>query len=121
MYQVSVEQHFDAAHYLREYGGKCENMHGHRFKVVATVGAEKLDDTGLAYDFAELKKHLTEIISQYDHTCINEIAPFDKINTSSENIARTICEQLTQKLPGGIELLNIQVWESPQSCVTYTP
>jgi 6-pyruvoyltetrahydropterin/6-carboxytetrahydropterin synthase len=121
MYQVSVEQHFDAAHYLREYGGKCESLHGHRFKVVANVKAEKLDDIGLAYDFTELKKNLAEILAQFDHTCLNEVAPFDTINPSSEHIARDIFEKLKSRLPREIELSSVQVWESPQSCITYSP
>ena len=58
MYQVCVEGHFDAAHYLRDYGGKCENIHGHRFKVVVSLRAKKLNKIGLAYDFTELKRHL---------------------------------------------------------------
>jgi 6-pyruvoyltetrahydropterin/6-carboxytetrahydropterin synthase len=121
MYQVSVEQHFDAAHFLREYGGKCENLHGHRFKVVVSVTAEKLDTVGLAYDFTELKKHLAEILSRFDHTCLNEVEPFDTINPSSEHIARDIYEKLRSVLPETIELSSVQVWESPQSCITYSP
>jgi 6-pyruvoyltetrahydropterin/6-carboxytetrahydropterin synthase len=120
MYQVSVEQHFDAAHYLRDYGGKCENLHGHRFKVVVSVRTKKLDTIGLAYDFTELKKHLAEILSRFDHTCLNEVTPFDKINPSSEHIARDIYEKLRSGLPEEIELSSVQVWESPQSCVTYS-
>ena len=121
MYQVSVEQHFDAAHYLRDYHGKCEKLHGHRFKVVAHLKAEKLNEIGLAYDFIELKQHLSDILAQFDHTCINDISPFDKINASSENIATTIYNQLKPNFTGGVILASIEVWESPQSCITYSP
>ena len=121
MYRVSVEGHFDAAHYLRDYHGKCENMHGHRFKVVVTVKNKQLNDIGLAYDFTDLKKHLQEVLARFDHTCINDVSPFDKINASSENIARTIYQELGGRFPDGVLLENVQVWESPQSCITYSP
>ena len=121
MYRVSVEGHFDAAHYLRDYHGKCDNLHGHRFRVVVTLRARKLDDIGLAYDFTELKKHLFEVLAQFDHTCINDVPPFDKLNASSENIAATVYEQLKGRFPAGVMLESVQVWESPQSCITYSP
>ncbi len=120
MYQVSAEGHFDAAHYLRDYGGKCEKLHGHRFKVVVTVKSTKLNATGLAYDFVELKHHLDGVLAKFDHASLNDIAPFDKINPSSENIAVTVYNQLKGKFHGRVSLENVQVWESPQSWVTYT-
>jgi len=121
MYRVSVEQHFDAAHYLRGYQGKCEKLHGHRFKVVVSLKAATLNETGLAYDFVELKGHLGEILTQFDHTCLNDVPPFDKLNPSSENIAATVYDQLKGRLPGEVSLSSVEVWESPQSCVTYSP
>ena len=121
MYQVSVEQHFDAAHYLRDYHGKCENLHGHRFKVVVSLKATKLDEIGLAYDFVELKRHLVEILTQFDHTCLNDVPPFNKINPSSENIAMTIYDRIKTRLSKEVSLSSVEVWESPQSCVTYIP
>src|SRR4030042_4421103 len=121
MYQVSVEGHFDAAHYLRDYGGKCENLHGERFKVVVSLKADKLNETGLAYDFVELKRHLGEVLARFDHTCINDVPPFDKINASSANIAATIYQRLKPKLPREVALASVEIWESPQSCVTYSP
>jgi 6-pyruvoyltetrahydropterin/6-carboxytetrahydropterin synthase len=122
MFEVSVRQYFDAAHYLRDYQGKCEELHGHRFEVVTSLKCDKLNEIGLAYDFTELKRHLNEILDNYDHTCINEVEPFDKLNASSENIAITIYDQLKQKLGEfATALTGVQVWESPTSCVTYTP
>jgi len=93
MYRVSIERHFDAAHYLREYEGKCENLHGHRYKVVANLKTDVLDEIGLAFDFTVLKKSVEEILEQYDHICLNDIDPFTSINPSSENIASTICTE----------------------------
>jgi len=122
MYQVSVELHFDAAHFLRGYQGKCEALHGHRYRVVAKLKAVKVDDIGLAYDFSLLKKHLGEIISRFDHTCLNDVPPFDRINPSSENIASTIYTELKPKVAGdSVSLLNVEVWESPESGVVYSP
>lgn len=121
MYEVSVKGHFDAAHYLREYGGKCESLHGHRFQVVVTVKALELDERGLAFDFTELKKHLNKVLERYDHVCLNEIEPFDEINPSSENIASTIHQELKARLAdASISISSIQVAESPESFVTYT-
>ena len=121
MYKISVEQHFDAAHFLRDYQGKCENLHGHRFKVVVTVEASELNDIGLAYDFTELKRQLADVLASFDHTCLNDNPPFNKINPSSENIAATIYNSLESQLPQKVKLSNVEVWESPQSHVTYSP
>jgi 6-pyruvoyltetrahydropterin/6-carboxytetrahydropterin synthase len=122
MYQLSVEQHFDAAHFLRGYRGKCEAVHGHRFRVVVRVRAGTVDELGMAYDFTELKKHLGEILSRLDHTCLNDLAPFDKINPSSENIAVTIYDELRSTLANTpVSLACVEVWESPQSGVAYSP
>ncbi len=122
MYEVSVEQEFDAAHFLRGYQGKCEAMHGHRYRVVVKVKTSQLDDIGLAYDFIELKRHLGDILSRFDHTCLNDVPPFDKINPSSENVARTIYDELKPKLAGApVSISSVEVWESPQSRVTYIP
>ena len=122
MYEISVEKHFDAAHFLRGYKGKCEALHGHRFRVVAKVSASGLDDIGIAYDFTELKQHLADIITRFDHTCLNDAPPFDKINPSSENIAANIYDKLKGKLTGApVSVSSVEVWESPQTGITYTP
>ena len=121
MYQVSIETHIDAAHYLREYQGKCEALHGHRYRVIVKVESSKLDGIGLAYDFTVLKKQLDKIIERYDHTCLNDVPPFDKINPSSENIARTFYEELAAEIEAPASLFAVEVWESPDSWVSYSP
>jgi len=122
MYEIAVEQDFDAAHFLRGYQGKCEAVHGHRFRVVVKVKASGVNDIGIAYDFAELKQHLGDILSRFDHTCLNDMPPFDKINPSSENIASTIYDELKLKLAGApVSISGVEVWESPQSGVAYSP
>jgi len=120
VYQISVEQHFDAAHFLRGYRGKCEALHGHRFRAVVRIESPGLDDIGLAYDFSELKQYLAGVISRFDHTCLNDVPPFDQINPSSENIAATIYKELKPKLTG-VSIVAVEVWESPQTGVVYSP
>ncbi len=122
MYQISIEQHFDAAHFLRGYKGKCEALHGHRFQVVARINATGLDNIGLAYDFNDLKQHLGSILVRFDHSCLNDVPPFDKINPSSENIAATIYNELQRRLTGAaVTLSSVEAWESPQTKVVYSP
>lgn len=122
MYEIAVESHFDAAHFLRGYRGRCEALHGHRFRVVARASAAKLDDAGMAYDFTEMKKHLNDILDKFDHTCLNDVPPFDEINPSSEHLATIIYNELRSKLSGApVSVSGIEVWESPQSCATYRP
>ena len=122
MYEISIEQHFDAAHFLRGYQGKCEALHGHRFRVVVKIKSSAVNDIGIAYDFVELKQHLRDILAKFDHTCLNDVPPFDKINPSSENIASTIYNELQPKLARApVSLSIVEVWESPQTGVSYTP
>jgi 6-pyruvoyltetrahydropterin/6-carboxytetrahydropterin synthase len=121
-YTITVEKHIDAAHYLRDYKGKCENLHGHRYTIRVKVAAEKLNEIGLAYDFTDLKAHLNEIIERYDHTCLNDVKPFDKINPSSENLAAEIYKQLKKSLgKADVVLTATEVWETPQQGVEYRP
>jgi 6-pyruvoyltetrahydropterin/6-carboxytetrahydropterin synthase len=122
MFEISVAEEFDAAHYLRGYQGKCEALHGHRYRVRVTLACEKLNDIGLAYDFTVLKGHLRELLGKYDHTCLNDVPPFDELNASAENIAVTVYEWLKPKVAApGITVKQVEVWESPNSRVTYRP
>jgi 6-pyruvoyltetrahydropterin/6-carboxytetrahydropterin synthase len=138
MYEITVEKHFEAAHFLRGYQGKCENVHGHRYKVVVKIEASKLNKIGLAYDFTDLKRHLNAILERYDHTCLNDVKPYDKINPSAENIAATIFKELKKKLSAdptrpepsrkvtltaveAFRLSEVEVWESPEQGVAFRP
>ena len=122
MYQVAVERDFDAAHFLRGYQGKCEAVHGHRFRVVVKVKVSGVNEIGIAYDFTELKRHLGDILSRFDHTCLNDVPPFGEINPSSENIASTIYDEMKPRLAGApVAISCVEVWESPQSGVAYSP
>ena len=122
MYEITIEQHFDAAHFLRGYRGKCEALHGHRFRVVVKVKSSVVNDIGIAYDFVELKQQMAAVLTRFDHVCLNDIPPFDEINPSSENIAATIYNELRPKLAEApVTLSCVEVWESPNSGVSYTP
>lgn len=118
MYRVNVRRHFDAAHALRGYRGKCENLHGHRWQIVACAESSVLDDVGMAVDFGVLKGALDEVLQDLDHHYLNEIPPFDQVNPSSENIARIIFERLAEKLPQ-VRLRYVEAWESPDAWATY--
>ncbi|HUS04627.1 MAG TPA: 6-carboxytetrahydropterin synthase QueD [Dehalococcoidia bacterium] len=121
MYQLFVEEHFDAAHRLQNYHGKCENLHGHRFKAIARLEATKLEQNGMAYDFAQLKRHLREVLAPFDHAFLNEVPPFNKIEPSCENIAATIYGQLQPYFSqSAVKLVSVEVWESPTSGVAYS-
>jgi len=121
MYQASIQTQFSAAHFLRNYKGKCENLHGHNWKVEVTVSSETLDDTGMVIDFTILKQKTITIIEQLDHSHLNEIPPFVKINPSSENIAAYIFNLLKEALKDTPVLLTkVSVWESDTSRATYS-
>jgi 6-pyruvoyltetrahydropterin/6-carboxytetrahydropterin synthase len=122
MYHIAVTQHFDAAHYLRGYQGKCESLHGHRFLIRVELAAPELDATGLAFDFTLLKKYLNEVLDNFDHHCLNELPCFKDINPSSENIARTVSQEITARLKNtSARLKQVTVWESPDSSASYIP
>ena len=121
MYQASIQTQFSAAHFLRNYKGKCENLHGHNWKVEVTVSSETLDDTGMAIDFTILKQKTTTIIEHLDHSHLNEIPHFIKINPSSENIAAYIFNLLKEELKDTPVLLTkVSVWESDTSRASYS-
>lgn len=122
MYRLFVEDHFDAAHYLPEYHGKCERMHGHRFKVILRVAADSVGADGMAYDFAEMKRHLRNVLEALDHTCLNELPMFSANPPSSENVAAWLFAELKPIFDASpVSLDAIEVWESPTSGVSYSP
>ncbi|MBI5211889.1 MAG: 6-carboxytetrahydropterin synthase QueD [Nitrospirae bacterium] len=121
MYKLMIETSFASAHQLRGYKGKCENLHGHNWKVQAYVTAKKLNDIDIAIDFLDLKRITNEIVLQLDHKFLNNIPPFTEKNPSSENIAKWIFESLREKLAGyeNVEVSAVTVWESDTASATY--
>lgn len=121
MYELSVRSSFAAAHRLREYGGKCEKLHGHNWVVEVRVSASRLDQLGLAIDFKELKALTKEVLQALDHKFLNELAPFREENPSSEIIARWIYQQMKRRLSSApVSLKSVSVWENPQFCASYS-
>ena len=120
MFELMIETYFSAAHQLRGYQGRCEQLHGHNWKVQVYVLAEKLNDVELAMDFHELKRLTDEVLEPLDHSFLNDIFPFTEKNPSSENIAKWIFDSLKKKLPEEtVSLSGITVWESESASATY--
>lgn len=120
MFDLMIETQFSAAHQLRGYRGKCEDLHGHNWRVQVTVSSDKLNDIGMVIDFHELKAITGEIISSLDHAFLNDVFPFTEINPSSENIARWIYESIKKKLDKkNCSLSSVTVWENETSSATY--
>ena len=120
MFDLMIEAQFSAAHQLRGYKGKCEDLHGHNWRVQVTVSSDKLSDTGMVIDFHELKETSGEVISSLDHTFLNDVFPFTEINPSSENIARWLYESIKKKLQDrDCNISSVTVWENDTSSATY--
>ncbi|HVY93270.1 MAG TPA: 6-carboxytetrahydropterin synthase QueD [Bryobacteraceae bacterium] len=124
MFEVAVEHTFAAGHALREYRGKCENVHGHNYRVQVVVRGEKLDKIGMLADFVALKKALRDTCEPMDHVFLNEMPPFDTVNPTAENMAVYIAEKLQEALGGGmvpVEVAEVKVWETDIQSATYRP
>jgi 6-pyruvoyltetrahydropterin/6-carboxytetrahydropterin synthase len=124
MFEVAVEQGFASAHALRNYKGRCENVHGHNWKVRVVIEGEKLDQTGMLVDFLDVKSLMGEIVGRIDHQFLNEIPPFDVVNPSAENIAEYFYQQMTGKLEGTpvpVHIREVKIWETEIQSATYRP
>jgi 6-pyruvoyltetrahydropterin/6-carboxytetrahydropterin synthase len=124
MYEVSVDESFAAAHNLRGYKGKCEDLHGHNYKVRVTLEGPELDSVGLLYDFVHLKQIIQSVIRSLDHKYLNELPPFEALNPSAENIARHIHEEASRQMrqtPQGARIASVTVWETDVTSATFRP
>ena len=124
MFQVSVEETFSAGHALRGYRGKCENVHGHNYRVRVTLEGPRLDSIGLLCDFTQLKHVIREIIEGLDHQFINDLEPFRMVNPSAENLAKYFYDEVTREmkeLPAGARVKDIVVWETDTASARYRP
>ena len=120
MFEVTIIKSFSAAHLLAEIGGKCEELHGHNFKVEVTVGASKLNAEGILVDFRLVKKWLKNILDEMDHQHLNELSFFAGKNPSSENIAYIVYKAMQAKVKGEeAKVLRVKVWESENAAVMY--
>ena len=123
MYQLTKTMRFDAAHQLRDYVGKCANIHGHTYRLEVCIAGPKVSESGLLYDFFDLKKLMKGVVDSLDHRFINEVPPFDEINPTAENLAyyiyQTLCRQLAEQNPA-LQLKYVQIWETPDSSARYS-
>lgn len=110
-WKLRVRDTFQAAHFLKEYEGKCEKIHGHTFRVEAVVEVEELDRAGIGLDFTRIKAALVQVLP--DHTLLNDVYPF---NPSAENLARQFYGELKKSLP----IREVTVWESEDASATYS-
>ena len=120
-YTLKVVSDFASAHTLRGYPGACSRMHGHNWKVETEVEASSLDETGMAIDFKTIRQATIELTDKLDHRYLNEIAPFDTINPTAENIAAYIYKGLSKTLNSdSVRIKTITLWETERACVRYT-
>ena len=122
MFMVSVQAHYDSAHFLRNYQGKCERLHGHRYVVELALATDELDRSGIAFDFVDVKRNLRELADYLDHNNLNELAPFDTVEPSAENQAKYFYDEMKRRLPPRMAeaIVYARVWETPTQWAQYT-
>lgn len=124
MFELSVQKTFAAGHALREYKGKCENVHGHNYRVEIQVAGERLGRIGLLVDFTEIKRLLNGVIDRIDHQFLNELEPFDKVNPSAENLAKYFYDEIENGLAANevpVRVTAVRLWETDTQSATYRP
>lgn len=123
MYELTVKSEFEAAHFIKNYHGKCARLHGHNWIVEAVAQGSELNDLGILIDFKILKSELNKILNELDHQFLNELEIFSKKNPTAENLAKEIFDKLSvsEIFNGKTKLTAVKVYESPKSCVTYYP
>jgi len=125
MFELKVVTRFAAAHQLKMVGAKCENLHGHNWKIEVYVGGKELNNAGVLVDFGEIKIYLAEIMNRIDHKFLNELELFnDNIPPSSENIALYVARELQDKIDSSdmgqsVRVTRVAAWESEDACATY--
>jgi len=118
-YKITVESYFSAAHRLKEYKGKCENLHGHNWKVQVSIARQKLDKIGMVCDFTEAKRILSDILAGLDHQELGRLPDFKKKNPTSEHIAEFIFRNFKKAIKAPLKIVSVSVWETPTSCATF--
>ena len=118
MYELTIAGHFAAAHYLKGYDGSCSRMHGHTWKLEATVRSDQLNNIGLVLDFKDLKKKLNGLLKHLDHVCLNENSAFKEQNPTTENLAKHIYDEFAKSCDP-VKVKQVRVWESDNASVIY--
>ena len=123
MFELTVEREFSSGHYLRNYRGKCENPHGHNYKVRVTLHGKELDQAGLLLDFKELKNVMRPVIDYLDHKMINDLEPFTTINPSAENLAKYFYDETNKQLRdmtrGRVTVKDVLLYETDITTARY--
>jgi 6-pyruvoyltetrahydropterin/6-carboxytetrahydropterin synthase len=123
MFEVTVEDTFAAGHYLRNYKGKCENPHGHNYKVRVTLVGKELDKAGLLLDFKDLREVMRHVTDRLDHQMINDLEPFKVTNPSAENLAKYFFDESNTRLQavtnGRVHIRSVTVYETDSTTATY--
>ena len=119
MYELVVEKTIAAAHYLRNYDGPCERLHGHNYRIQVYVTGDRLNDSGLLEDFGDIKKALNAVLERMDHYNLNDLPEFADLSPSAENIARVIGDALARHPFERGRVDRVQVWETPLQAATY--
>ena len=119
MYELHIETEFAAAHFLREYKGKCENLHGHNWKVEVHLRGEKLDRAGLLMDFHDAKTIINGIINRFDHKYLNDTPEFETANPTTENLSHILYDEIAAALPEGVSVARVTCWESARCGASY--
>ena len=121
MFELKIVTHFAAAHQLKMVAQKCENLHGHNWKIEVYLRGEKLNRAGILMDFGEVKAHVADIMSGLDHKFLNETEPFnDEYPPSSENIAHLVATRLQALIKDPtVSVSRVSAWESDNACATY--
>jgi 6-pyruvoyltetrahydropterin/6-carboxytetrahydropterin synthase len=122
MFLLNVKASYDSAHFLRNYKGKCENLHGHHYVVEAGLAYEDVGEGGMAMDFTDAKRVLRAIANELDHNNINDLEPFTTLEPSAENQARWIFQEMQRRLPPADagHLVYVRVWETPNQWAQYS-
>jgi 6-pyruvoyltetrahydropterin/6-carboxytetrahydropterin synthase len=122
MFLLNVKASYDSAHFLRNYKGRCENLHGHHYVVEAGLAFDDVGEGGMAFDFTDAKRHLRAIAGELDHHNINDLEPFTTLEPSAENQARWIFQQMQARLGSEMaeHLVYIRVWETPNQWAQYS-
>ena len=122
MFVVTVQAHYDSAHFLRNYKGKCERLHGHRYVVELALASSQLNEAGIAFDFVDVKKNLRAVADRLDHENLNDLPPFTELEPSAENQARYFYEEMKRLLPKEMAeaMLYVRVWETPTQWAQYS-
>jgi 6-pyruvoyltetrahydropterin/6-carboxytetrahydropterin synthase len=122
MYEVIVEQPFSAAHFLKDYPGKCAQIHGHNYRVQITVEGEELNELGMVVEFEVIKQALKPWIDRFDHGFLNEIPPFDVLQPSAENLAKFFHDEVARALDGtSARVSYVRLFETEKCSAGYRP